>query len=57
MSIGKGVTEMWYSKTNTFVTPFGEIGISLWDLRCIGGLLIVGNLYEEYVSPNSAVSS
>ena len=48
---------MWCPKTNTFITSFGEVGISLWDLRCIGGLPITGELYEEYVPPNSELYS
>ena len=40
-SIMKGIVEMWCPNTNTLITPFGEVGISLWDLKCIGGLPIV----------------
>ena len=38
---------MWCPQTNTFITHFGEVEISLWDIRCIGRLLIIGDLYED----------
>ena len=44
---------MWCPQTNTLFTPFGEVGIFLWDIRCIGGLPIIGDLYGEYSPPNS----
>ena len=56
-SMVKGLIEMWCPKTNSFITPFSKVGISLWDLRCIGGLPIIGELYEEYVPPNSELYS
>ncbi|KAH7685711.1 Aminotransferase-like plant mobile domain-containing protein [Dioscorea alata] len=56
-SIAKTITETWCSKTNTFATPFGELGISLWDLRCIRGFPIIGKFYEEYVPPNHMLYS
>ncbi|KAH7667081.1 Aminotransferase-like plant mobile domain-containing protein [Dioscorea alata] len=56
-SIAKTITGTWCLKTNTFVTPFGELGISLWDLRCIEGLPIIGKFYEEYVPPNRILYS
>lgn len=43
---------MWFLETNTFNTPFGVFGTLLWDLRCRGGLPIVGEFYKEYIHSN-----
>lgn len=50
-SVIKVIVEIWCPQTNTFITPSDEIGTSLWDLRCIGGLPIIGSLYE-CIPPN-----
>ncbi|XP_074307513.1 uncharacterized protein LOC141642579 [Silene latifolia] len=41
--------EAWCPTTNTLHTREGELSISLWDLRMLGGLSIVGELYDETV--------
>lgn len=50
-SVIKVIVEIWCPQTNTFITPSDEFGTSLWDLRCIGGLPIIGSLYE-CIPPN-----
>ena len=44
--------EAWCPVTNTLHTSVGELSISLWDLRLLGGLPIVGDIYEE-VNPSA----
>ncbi|KAH9606326.1 hypothetical protein KSS87_023133 [Heliosperma pusillum] len=41
--------EGWCSTTNTLHTREGELSISLWDLKMLGGLSIVGEIYDETV--------
>lgn len=35
--------------SNTCLTPVGEFGLSLLEMKAIIGLPILGDLYEEYV--------
>ncbi|KAG5524094.1 hypothetical protein RHGRI_030926 [Rhododendron griersonianum] len=39
--------ELWCPSTNSLHVPIGEVSISLWDLRLIGGLSIDGIFYDE----------
>ncbi|KAL0404344.1 UNVERIFIED_CONTAM: hypothetical protein Sradi_2075200 [Sesamum radiatum] len=39
----------WCPFTNTLLTSFGELSISLWDLHDLAGLPMVGCLYDEVV--------
>lgn len=41
--------EFWCPATNTLHTSAGELSISLWDLRLIGGLPVYGSFYDEVV--------
>ncbi|CAL0299515.1 unnamed protein product [Lupinus luteus] len=38
-----GVAEKWFSKTNTFLFPWGEATITLEDVMVLGGFSIVGD--------------
>ncbi|KAF8389524.1 hypothetical protein HHK36_026219 [Tetracentron sinense] len=41
--------EAWCPITNSIHTPQGEMSLSLWDLKIIGGLPITGEFYDEVV--------
>ncbi|KAL0381653.1 UNVERIFIED_CONTAM: hypothetical protein Sangu_0229600 [Sesamum angustifolium] len=41
--------EAWCPSTNTLLTSFGELPISLWDLHTLAGHLMNGLLYDEVV--------
>ncbi|KAF8408637.1 hypothetical protein HHK36_004700 [Tetracentron sinense] len=41
--------EAWCPITNSLHTPQGEMSLSLWDLKIIGGLPITGEFYDEVV--------
>ncbi|CAH9114560.1 unnamed protein product [Cuscuta epithymum] len=41
--------EAWCPTTNTLLTPIGELTITLWDLHVIGGLPIIGDVYDESI--------
>ncbi|KAK4359891.1 hypothetical protein RND71_022120 [Anisodus tanguticus] len=41
--------ELWHSSTNTICSGIGELSISLWDMRMIGGLPVQGSFYDEVV--------
>lgn len=47
----------WCPNTNTVVTCYGELGISLWDVYRITGLPIVGEMYNEFFPPNKIIMS
>ncbi|OAY77718.1 hypothetical protein ACMD2_26782, partial [Ananas comosus] len=53
INIIKALVELWCSETNTFHLPYGEVGISLWEIRELSGLPIIGDMYDEYIPPNS----
>ncbi|XP_020081659.1 uncharacterized protein LOC109705334 [Ananas comosus] len=53
INIIKALVELWCSETNTFHLPYGEVGISLWEIRGLSGLPIIGDMYDEYILPNS----
>ncbi|KAJ8422773.1 LOW QUALITY PROTEIN: hypothetical protein Cgig2_014321 [Carnegiea gigantea] len=44
--------ELWGPLTNTLHYGAGEVSISLYDLGRIGGLPILGAIYEEFLLPN-----
>lgn len=44
----RAIVQCFWPATNTFVTPNGELGFSLRELKEIIGLPIVGEIYEEY---------
>ncbi|KAF8405873.1 hypothetical protein HHK36_007951 [Tetracentron sinense] len=41
--------EAWCPITNSLHTPQGEMSLSLWNLKIIGGLPITGEFYDEVV--------
>ncbi|KAH7841563.1 hypothetical protein Vadar_031568 [Vaccinium darrowii] len=41
--------ELWCPSTNSLHIPIGEVSISLWDMRLIGGLSANGIFYDEVV--------
>ncbi|KAG5576798.1 hypothetical protein H5410_056932 [Solanum commersonii] len=41
--------ENWRPSTNTISTFVGELSISLWDLRTIGGHPVHGFFYDEFI--------
>ena len=48
--------EAWCPTTNTLHTSADELSISLWDLRLLGSLPIVGDLYEELIPSASELT-
>ncbi|BBN67950.1 hypothetical protein Prudu_232S000900 [Prunus dulcis] len=52
LSVWKAFLELWGPLTNTLHQGNGEMGISLYDLKIIGGLPILGVPYEEFIPPN-----
>ncbi|OMO71575.1 hypothetical protein COLO4_28174 [Corchorus olitorius] len=49
ISMGEALCEAWCPATNTFLSSRGEASISLWDLKMLGGLPIIGEFYYEVV--------
>ncbi|MCE3052335.1 hypothetical protein HAX54_052297 [Datura stramonium] len=41
--------ENWRPSTNTVASFIGDLSISLWDLRTIGGLPLHGSFYDEVI--------
>ncbi|KAK6161493.1 hypothetical protein DH2020_004874 [Rehmannia glutinosa] len=48
-NIMRAFCKAWCPSTNTLLTSFGELSISLWDLHTLTGLPITGSLYDEVV--------
>nr|GMD68055.1 ABC transporter G family member 11 [Ipomoea batatas] len=44
--------EAWCPRTNTLITSSGEMSISLRDLYILGGLPLLGDIYDERI-PNA----
>ncbi|CAN6711811.1 unnamed protein product [Malus baccata var. baccata] len=51
-NVWKAFCELWGPLTNTFHQGNGEMSISLYDLKVIGGLPILGAPYKEFIPPN-----
>ncbi|KAM6557050.1 hypothetical protein CsatB_004069 [Cannabis sativa] len=51
-SVWRAFSELWGPLSNTFHHSSGEMGISLYDLKVIGGLPILGIPYEEFIPLN-----
>ncbi|CAN6568095.1 unnamed protein product [Malus baccata var. baccata] len=51
-NVWKAFCELWGPLTNTFHQGNGEMSISLYDLKVIGGLPILSVPYEEFIPPN-----
>ncbi|PON42744.1 Aminotransferase-like mobile domain containing protein [Trema orientale] len=56
-NVWRAFTELWGPLTNTFHHSSGEMGISLYDLKVIGGLPILGVPYEEFIPLNRKMVS
>lgn len=54
--VWRAFCELWGPLTNTLHHGGGEMGISLNDLKQIGGLPILGEAYEEFLPPNEQMS-
>jgi len=50
--VWRAFCELWSPLTNTLQYGAGEVGISLYDLEKIGGLTILGDIYEEFLPCN-----
>ncbi|KAJ8436511.1 hypothetical protein Cgig2_003209 [Carnegiea gigantea] len=50
--VWRAFCELWGPLTNTLRHGAGEVDISLYDLERIGGLPILGDVYEEFLPPN-----
>ncbi|XP_056698714.1 uncharacterized protein [Spinacia oleracea] len=48
-NVMRAFCESWCPTTNTLHTVAGEFSISLWDLYRLGGLPIVGEIYDETI--------
>lgn len=46
ISAYRALCEIWCPATNTFITSYGEVRISLWEICEISGLSIIGDYYE-----------
>ena len=51
-NVWKAFLELWSPLTNTLHHGNGEMSISLWDLKMLGGLPISGIPYEEFIPEN-----
>nr|GMC74038.1 Cytochrome P450 71A6 [Ipomoea batatas] len=52
VDIVQAFCEAWCPRTNTLITSFGEMSISLRDLYMLGGLPLLGDIYDERI-PNA----
>ncbi|KAJ8448608.1 LOW QUALITY PROTEIN: hypothetical protein Cgig2_010495 [Carnegiea gigantea] len=50
--VWRAFCELWGPLINTLHHGAGEVDISLYDLEMIGGLPILGDVYEEFLPPN-----
>ena len=51
-NLWRAFCELWGPLTNTLHHGTGEVGISLYDLERVGGLPILGDIYEEFFPRN-----
>ncbi|XP_020411123.1 uncharacterized protein LOC109946775 [Prunus persica] len=51
-NVWRAFCELWGPLSNTFHHGNGEMGISLYDLKVIGGLPILGLPYDEFIPLN-----
>ncbi|GAA0157425.1 hypothetical protein LIER_14695 [Lithospermum erythrorhizon] len=54
--IRKAFCEHWCPSTNTLIILQGELSISLWNLLDLGGLSVVGRLFDEVVPTAECLS-
>ncbi|CAB4316426.1 unnamed protein product [Prunus armeniaca] len=52
-NVSRAFYELWGPLSNTFHHGNGEMGISLYDLKVIGGLPILGLPYDEFIPLNN----
>ncbi|GAA0187385.1 hypothetical protein LIER_34673 [Lithospermum erythrorhizon] len=52
----KAFCENWYPSTNTLIIHQGDLSISLWDLSKIGGLPVIGHLFDKVVPTAKCLS-
>lgn len=52
LEIWKVFLELWSPLSNMLHDGNGEMGISLYDMKTVGGLPILGVPYEEFIPPN-----
>ncbi|KAM6559054.1 hypothetical protein CsatA_028293 [Cannabis sativa] len=55
--VWQAFAELWGPLPNTFHHSSGEMGISLYDLKVIGSLPILGVPYKEFVPLNEKLVS
>jgi len=53
VNVFKAFCELWCHTTNTFCIESGDMSMSLWDKRVIGGIPADGSCYEE-VTPSAS---
>ncbi|KAJ8431097.1 hypothetical protein Cgig2_007513 [Carnegiea gigantea] len=51
-NVWRAFCELWGPLTNTLRHGTGEVGISFYDLERIGGLPVLGAIYEKFLPPN-----
>ena len=56
-NVWRAFCELWGPLTNTLHHGAGEVGISLYDLERVGGLPILGDIYEEFLPPNKDLAN
>nr|GMC50990.1 ABC transporter G family member 11 [Ipomoea batatas] len=52
INVVQAFCEAWCTRTNTLITSFGEMSISLRDLYMLGGLPLSGDIYDKHI-PNA----
>jgi len=57
VNVWRAFCEFWGPLTNTLHHGTGEVGISLHDLERVGGLPILGDIYEEFLPQNKDLRS
>ncbi|KAF3682765.1 hypothetical protein T459_27474 [Capsicum annuum] len=48
--------KLWHSSTNTICVGTGELSISLWDMRMIGGPPVHGTFFDEVIPSSKELS-
>ncbi|KAJ8439010.1 hypothetical protein Cgig2_028456 [Carnegiea gigantea] len=56
-NVWRAFCELWGPLTNTLHHGAGEVSISLYDLERVGGLPILGDIYEEFLPQNKDLVS
>lgn len=53
----RAIIECFWPVTNNFVTPKGELRFSVKEIKEVTGLLIFGEIYEEYLPIESELEA